>query len=513
MVLVRRTGERVLTGIALLAVVLVAPLAGASPALAASAPVAVATWSMVPQSKDANGDGFIDGDGGVPERGALTLQPSTTFVGKGNGIAQPNERLIDGAVSWYLDPRGYPVRLDACRSTGDRYTWTIAGALTQQTTTQQTATKQTTTPRALRPKTCRTTLWLPEGPHTFTLTVTSGKRTATRTVQADVRNILVVALGDSYASGEGNPRNVQAWMKDETGRAFRPYWDDDACHRSARGAPAHAALLLEEESPHTSVTLVDVSCSGATLDAGILGAQRGAGQTRSQIAQARSIVGNRAVDIVTVSVGGNDIGFTTVLTGCMTNSDCAIRPTSQTPLAGFPTMHDGVQARIAALPAAFARLAGCLGGTSCASGTPLRLSPDARILPTMYPDITRARDGSPCTYLTLRAENSRWARDTILVPGPAAAFDYRATSGAVTPLPITSSLNQQIAATDRLGWAPVVGTWSTSGDSASGHGFCAGKTAWTFGLTALSGFASASFHPNPTGQSVLASAIFDRMAS
>ena len=489
---------------ALLAAALaLAALALAAPAEAATRPVAVPAWSMVPQSKDAGGDGFIDGDGGVPERGALTLQPSTTYVGKGNGIAQPNERLIDGAVSWYLDPRGYPVRLDACKSSGDTYTWTVASTLTQQTTK----------PRALRPKTCRTTLWLPEGPHTFTLTVASGQRTAVRAVTADVRNILVVALGDSYASGEGNPRNVQAWVDDQTGRAFRPYWDDSACRRSTRGAPSHAALLLEQESPYTSVTLVNVSCSGATLDAGILGAQRGAGQTRSQIAQVRGIIGNRPIDIVTISVGGNDIGFASVLTGCMTNSDCAIRPTSQAPLAGFPTMHDGIQTRIAALPSAFARLAGCLGGTSCAGGAPLRLSPDARILPTMYPDITRASDGSPCTYLTLRAENSRWARDTILVPGPAPAFDYRATNGAVMPLPITSSLNQQIAATDQLGWAPVVGTWSASGDSAAGHGFCAGRTAWTFGLTALSGFASASFHPNPTGQSVLASAIFDRMAS
>ena len=131
----------------------------------------------------------------------------------------------------------------------------------------------------------------------------------------------------------------------------------------------------------------------------------------------------------------------------------------------------------------------------------------------MYPDITRARDGSPCTYLTLREENSRWALETILVPGPAPTFDYRATSGTLTSLPITGSLNQQIAATDRLGWAPVVGTWSTSGDSTSGHGFCAGQTAWAFGLTALSGFASASFHPNPVGQRVLASVLFDRMTS
>ena len=81
---------------------------------------------MVPQSKDANGDGFIDGDGGVPKSGALELQPSTTFIGAGNFTAQPNERLIGGALSWYLDAGGYPVQLNACASTGETYVWTIS---------------------------------------------------------------------------------------------------------------------------------------------------------------------------------------------------------------------------------------------------------------------------------------------------------------------------------------------------------------------------------------------------
>ena len=71
-------------------------LAGAAPAVGAEAR-AVAQWSMIPQAKDANGDGIIDGDGGVPRRGALSLSPSTTFVGEGNRVAQPHERLIGGA--------------------------------------------------------------------------------------------------------------------------------------------------------------------------------------------------------------------------------------------------------------------------------------------------------------------------------------------------------------------------------------------------------------------------------
>ena len=480
-----------------------AALAG-SPALAATGPTAVAEWSMVPMSKDANGDGFIDGDGGVPRTGALSLQPSRTFVGAGNGIAQPHERLIGGSLSWYLDPAGYPVRLDACGSTGATYTWTITGPTGTRTTPA----------RAVKKRTCRTTVLLPEGAHTLTLTVTKGAKRASTTTQAQVRNLLVVAMGDSYASGVGNPRNVDAWLQAGTlFTSFDPYWDDDACDRSVHGAPAQAALALEKSSPRTSVTLVNVTCGGATIGAGILGPQRAARQSQSQIEQVRGIVGGRPIDIVTLSIGGNDIGFAQVLAGCATDADCAVRPVSSPPLRGYPTMQQGIQALTGALPAGYAQIAGCLGGSTCPSGPPLTMAPDARILPTLYPDITRAADGSPCTYLTFTAGNMRWARDTMLVPGPAPTYEYATSNRAAVTLDLPNgSLNQQIAATDRLGWRPVVQTWSSSGDSPVGHGICAGPQAWAYPFTALSGFAGASFHPNPTGQQVAAEALRAAMA-
>ena len=72
---------------------------------APTTPVAQGSWSMVPQSKDVNKDGFIDGDGGVPKSGAMSSNPSSTYVGAENFIAQPNERLIGGSLSWYLEDR------------------------------------------------------------------------------------------------------------------------------------------------------------------------------------------------------------------------------------------------------------------------------------------------------------------------------------------------------------------------------------------------------------------------
>ena len=76
---------------------LLIPLAGQ--AQAAENPRAKPSWSMVPQAKDTNNDGVIDGDGGVPVSGALTREPATRYKGAGNRIAQPSERLIGGVLS------------------------------------------------------------------------------------------------------------------------------------------------------------------------------------------------------------------------------------------------------------------------------------------------------------------------------------------------------------------------------------------------------------------------------
>ena len=489
---------------------ILASIAGAAlpmvPAAAAPAASAVPKWSMVPMSKDSGGDGFIDGDGGVPSAGALTMRPSATFVGAGNGVAQPNERLIGGSLSWYLDAAGYPVRLDACDSTGDTYTWTIVGPAGTSTTTPQ---------RALKKKTCSTTVLLPEGAHTLTLRVASGKKSVGKTITAQVSNILMVALGDSYASGEGNPRNVESWLAGGSlFTQFTPYWDSDPCNRSTRGAPAQAALALEQSSPKTSVTLVYVACSGATVTSGVLGPFAAAGQTQSQIEQVRQIIGGRQIDLVSLSIGGNDIGFSSVLTVCASDANCPISTPPRGVLSGYPTVQAGVQARTGQLAAAYARIAGCLGGATCsttgpgASTVPLPMAPGAQVLSTLYPDITRAADGGPCDYLTIRSANMAWARDTTLVPSPAATYDYLTTSRSPVTFPLASgTLNQQIAATSSLGWTPVIGSWSASGDSAQGHGVCAGDQAWAFGLTALNGMSSASFHPNPTGQAVIATAM------
>lgn len=463
---------------------------------------AVGRWSMEPLSKDTNNDGMIDGDGGVPSSGALTTQPATAMVGAGNHIAQPSERLIDGTTSWYLPSAGFPVRLDACRSTGRTYRWTAVQSGVQAGATPW---------RTLTRKTCTTSLDLPNGPTALTLEVASGATHATTVITANPRGLIVVALGDSYASGEGNPRNVQAWLRD--GGPFRPYWDSDPCHRSVLGAPAQAALALERSSSTTSVEFIDLACAGATITEGILGAQRTAGQSSSQVEQAAALLGGRAADAVLLQVGGNDVGFASVLGACVLNTDCPLSRAQFPPLSAYRTVQDGIQTETGRLPAGYARIAACLGGTSCtlADGrrvAGVRMNPDGKVLPVMYPDLTRGANGAPCTYLTMSAGDFAWARDTMLVPDPAATYSYASTRGPVSLSLAQGTLNSRIGQTGgQLGWAPVTGAWEASGTGPVGHGICAGAQAWVFGVTALAGFSSASFHPNPAGAAAMGRAI------
>lgn len=461
----------------------------AAPAAVARTPVeAVGDWTIAPQSRDKNGDGFIDGDGGVPKSGPLSADPSRTYVGAGNRIAQPNERLINGNLSWYLPTKGYTVRLDACKSRGSTFTWTIRqGSRVVQRTKQARLTK----------KTCVQEVALKEGSYQLTLAVErAGKRRQT-SIPARVRGLTVLSLGDSYASGEGNPRNVEAWLRlGNPLAAFSPYWDDEACRRSTRAAPAQAALALEKSDPRTPVTFVHLACSGATIRNGVLGPQ--AGQSRSQIDQAREILGGQRIDAIVLSVGGNDVGFTSILETCILSVDCPLVPMNSGVLAGSSTLQAGVQTRLGQLPAGYQAVASALG----------QLAPGAPVFITMYPDITRNANGAPCRYFTMAPNDFAWARDTLLVPNPNSSYPYTTSRGQTVTFPLPNgSLNGQIASTSSIGFTPVTGSWSASGDSAVGHGICAGAQSWVL-PPSLNGNARGAFHPNPTGQVAIAQAIF-----
>ncbi|HAX81073.1 MAG TPA: hypothetical protein DCY40_00700 [Actinobacteria bacterium] len=126
-----------------------------------------------------------------------------------------------------------------------------------------------------------------------------------------VEDLLVVAIGDSYASGEGNPE-----MRRGPGSAT-PLWGDGgddaatiahaAAHRSTVAWPARTALVLEANDHRSSVTFVSVATTSARIDWGILSPQ--GDQGASQLDQLAALVGDRRIDLLLVQEGGNSIGF------------------------------------------------------------------------------------------------------------------------------------------------------------------------------------------------------------
>ncbi len=103
-------------------------------------------------------------------------------------------------------------------------------------------------------------------------------------VPARVRDILIASLGDSFASGEGNPNRPPAFSEGKRYRNLYPLrsensvagsaeWTDQLCHRSLYGQNLRAALQIAIENRRLAVTFLDYSCSGAGIDDGILGGQ------------------------------------------------------------------------------------------------------------------------------------------------------------------------------------------------------------------------------------------------
>ncbi|MFD4674976.1 SGNH/GDSL hydrolase family protein [Lentzea sp. NPDC058450] len=125
-----------------------------------------------------------------------------------------------------------------------------------------------------------------------------------------------VALGDSYASGAGAGSYV-----------------DGACRRSSNAYPA----LQGAEFPSFRF----VACSGAT--------------TKSLRTQMRALTPNTT--FVTITIGGNDLGFADVLTTCTLNGDvaCSARASQAVDFirGRLPALLDGTYATIKqAAPAA-----------------------------------------------------------------------------------------------------------------------------------------------------------------
>jgi len=216
--------------------------------------------------------------------------------------------------------------------------------------------------------------------------------------KVDVEDELVVVLGDSVASGEGNPQGKGKWL-------------DRPCHRSAAAGFEVAARRLGELDPHRSITFVSLACSGAEIGKGLLEGYGGVAppsrgfEYPPQVERLRQLAAARAgrdgagggVDAVLLSVGANDLAFSGVVKDCATSpGDCS--KSGEEPL----------QRSLESLGKRYDRLGEELG----------KAAPGAGVFITEYFDPTHGSDGDFCgksVLFTSRAE-SQWAYERLLRP-------------------------------------------------------------------------------------------------
>jgi lysophospholipase L1-like esterase len=310
------------------------------------------------------------------------------------------------------------------------------------------------------------------------VTLEAGGESVTAPVVA--RDFLVVSIGDSVASGEGNPDGPDL---------LDPRWLERRCHRSMRSGAAQAALALEAGSPHSSVTFLPLACSGATVARGLLGPYGGVQKDRrlgdlpAQVEEVAELQRRRPIDALLLSVGANDVYFAPLAMFCARFDPCPQRrfdprdPLDEAP-RGTDTaevVHAAAQGR---LRGEYDRLAEALAAAG--------VEP-ARVIAVEYFNPTRDETGSTCEALLpgVRVSEAEWAESSVLGP-----------------------LNAEVRATNlRHGWRVVGGVQ----DAFARHGICAdGRKRWVVRIpdSLLRGARlSGPLHPNEAGHQATAALI------
>jgi hypothetical protein len=241
--------------------------------------------------------------------------------------------------------------------------------------------------------------------------------TAQRVVtEIQVRDVLIAGLGDSIAAGEGNPDRpvrlsnegfcFQRFLGTVRSEYYRPgrdgftgnkscsssvgdesssqpwarqsaRWESGPCHRSLYGYQMRSALGLAVENGHIAVTFLPLGCSGARIDAGVLGSQRISecpipgtnaacpGSSPAQLDELKELMtkahrrqADRNIDMVLLTIGANDILFSGLI------ANVIIESTTDRILLGrsgaIATVEDSQKILDNDLPANFAKLRAAL---------------------------------------------------------------------------------------------------------------------------------------------------------
>lgn len=244
-----------------------------------------------------------------------------------------------------------------------------------------------------------------------------------------------VALGDSYASGAGVPDQV-----------------DSNCMRSGRNYPALLNAALAPAAHR------DVTCGGATT------VHMTSAQNSSAPPQLDALSAD--TDLVTLTIGGNDVGFADIIVRCVSLGAFN--------LGGSPCKNSytwtGADRLAATIDATAPKIGATLDGIR-------QRAPQARIVVTGYPAIL-PDNGTNCPWVaTIAKGDAPWLRDT------------------------HKRLNAMIATQAATRGAVYVDTYTKS----IGHDIC--QPAGIRWMEPLLTNAAAPFHPNAAGERAMADAV------
>ena len=332
------------------------------------------------------------------------------------------------------------------------------------------------------------------------------------TTRIEVKDRLIVSLGDSFASGEGNPdravrfNSSRVVQYDPNEPTFSGYparvgdwrntsdpafadgaaqWLHRPCHRSLYSAHTRAALhlALADEAEHTSITFISVACTAAEIENGLFMPHMGrdrevpdehvtisqlSGIARAICAPGSTTLGTatyalrsietpsprtrahriftctkeqaREVDLLLLSIGGNDIGFSK-LVAWTSIADVAASALTRTP--------DQAQRFLDTLRHNY-------GEVDKALREALHVAP-AHVVITAYPPMAFSEKGAPCGSGRTGMEVSPVFRFF----GDRAARVEQFADRELTPLMRTAAAQH--------GWIFV----DAHRDASRQHGFCA----------------------------------------
>jgi hypothetical protein len=254
-----------------------------------------------------------------------------------------------------------------------------------------------------------------------------------------VRDILIAGLGDSIASGEGNPDRPIALADDgfcfryylgtAAAQYFRPsragykggraceapdllpvwqqhsaLWFNAACHRSLYSYQTRTALALAVRYPHIAVTYLPLACTGATIADGLFGGQRARecaptkstascqvgvngqlAELREAMTQAKRRQADRKLDLVLLSIGANDVFFSGLVADVIVDTPTERALFRRTGL--IATVDDSRAALASDLPQGFGKLREAL--------KPL-VGDLSHVIYTSYGNPALSAGGAPC---------------------------------------------------------------------------------------------------------------------